>query len=358
MGLPPVKKPTWGRILEEIQSKPTIVPGRPPTPDFDGIRRAKLQRVFGITKRPLIIYATACTIPGKAVPFQALQLDFSDKLAFTEVTELLETGSDIDVMLHSPGGLAEAAEAIVDILRARFKHVRFIIPVLAKSAATMLALSGDEILLGPDGELGPTDPQFITSQGASPAQAIIDQFEMARKKIAENQGDVVVWAPILAQMGPALLAQCQTAIVLSRELVSRWLETYMFKGEPDAHTHAEEVAHFLADHSNFKSHARGVRLATLQNLRLKVDAFDTSTPLGQALWELYCAVDITLSNTATVRLVENHLGHAVLRSHGPPISLGIELQQAPPPPQAPAPAPRLPSPPSRPPLPKRRRGKR
>jgi membrane-bound ClpP family serine protease len=85
-------------------------------------------------------------------------------------------------MLYSPGGLPDAADSLVQILRSKFDYIRFIIPGVAKSAATMVALSGHELMMEHNAELGPIDPQFrfVKADGTpvvAPAQAIIDQFE-------------------------------------------------------------------------------------------------------------------------------------------------------------------------------------
>ena len=70
-----------------------------------------------------------------------------DMQAFMEVSQGLE-GDGLDLILHSPGGSPEAAEAIVSYLRSRFSHIRVIVPQLAMSAATMIACAADEIVLG------------------------------------------------------------------------------------------------------------------------------------------------------------------------------------------------------------------
>ena len=53
------------------------------------------------------------------------------------------------------------------------------------SAATMIACASDEIMMGKHSSLGPIDPQFIINSGqganAFPAQAILDQFEIAKE---------------------------------------------------------------------------------------------------------------------------------------------------------------------------------
>lgn len=52
------------------------------------------------------------------------------------------------MIIHSPGGSAEATEALVKYLRAKFQHIRVIIPYGAMSAPTMLACPADIIVMG------------------------------------------------------------------------------------------------------------------------------------------------------------------------------------------------------------------
>ena len=77
--------------------------------------------------------------------------------ALMEVTAGLHS-PDVDLILHSPAGSPEAAEAIVSYLRSRFTHIRVVVPQLAMFAATMIACAADEIVMGKHSFLGPTDP--------------------------------------------------------------------------------------------------------------------------------------------------------------------------------------------------------
>jgi hypothetical protein len=67
---------------------------------------------------------------------------------------------EVDVWLESPGGDAHAAYKLALILRHVACCVRIVVPDYAKSAATLLALVGDEIYLAPGAELGPLDAQI------------------------------------------------------------------------------------------------------------------------------------------------------------------------------------------------------
>src|SRR5437879_4491909 len=189
---------SWNSILEEINSLM-------PQPDrFDIIRRKKMKAVQEITGRPLIIYAADFIAPNPVkaqLTDSLISISLADKDSFDEVTRNLQNDSKIDVLLHSPGGSAEATESIVELLRERFSHIRFIIPNVAKSAATMLAMSGEQLLMDERSELGPTDPQMIFNQAGriivAPAQAIKDQFKAAQDEINADPQKLPAWVPIL-----------------------------------------------------------------------------------------------------------------------------------------------------------------
>jgi Serine dehydrogenase proteinase len=145
---------------------------------------------------------------------------------------------EVDLFLHSPGGSAEAAQSIVEYIRTRFDHIRVIVPGAAMSAATMIALSADEIVMGAHSQLGPIDPQFTIPRPegprSAPAQTILDQFELAKRGCADPK-NIAGWLPILRSYSPGLIAQCTHQRELGESFVARWLGRYMFKDDPDQH---------------------------------------------------------------------------------------------------------------------------
>jgi hypothetical protein len=65
------------------------------------------------------------------------------------------------LLISSPGGDARSAYQTAMIFRKHCREVTAIVPGGAKSAATLLALSANEIAWGTDGELGPLDAQLL-----------------------------------------------------------------------------------------------------------------------------------------------------------------------------------------------------
>lgn len=99
----------------------------------------------------LFVYAAAI---GKPIPDIALTMD--DYYIICDM--LKDTKSDkLDFMIETPGGNAVAAEEIVKFTRDIFSDNAFVVSGEAKSAGTLMVLSGDEILMTTGGSLGPID---------------------------------------------------------------------------------------------------------------------------------------------------------------------------------------------------------
>ncbi len=297
--------PTWGDILKELDATKTPAGA----PDTDGVRLKYLKRVYEATGRPVVLYATAF-LESRRMDAGLLQISLSDVQGFMEAVASIQ-GRDLDLILHSPGGYAEATESIVRYLRSRFDHIRVIVPLAAMSAATMLALAADEIVVGKHSQVGPIDPQVVlqTPEGAraAPARAILLQFERAKEDCRDPR-NLAAWTPILRGYGPGLLAQCVQQRDLAVALVEEWLATYMFRDDLDAAKHAREVAEWFADYDAFKSHGRRVGVDELARLRLRFSRLEDEQDVQDAVLSVFHATTLTFNRTASVKIIENHLG--------------------------------------------------
>ena len=141
-------------------------------------RRAAMTQIQSETKRPLLCYATQTSNVSDGAP---VAIDDGDLIGFSDLIDSVG-GSQADVFLISNGGSAEATERIVRRLRGRFEELRFLIPSNAYSAATLMCLSGDEILMLPEGTLGPIDPQI----NGVPTRAILRGFERLEARLAKE----------------------------------------------------------------------------------------------------------------------------------------------------------------------------
>jgi len=107
--------------------------------------------------RPLMVYVTSARqgpgasggIAGDAIGELLLQL-----------TALPRGVEALDLLIVSTGGDPTVAWRFVSLIRERVKNFAVLVPEAAFSAATLIALGADEIVMHPHGNLGPVDPQI------------------------------------------------------------------------------------------------------------------------------------------------------------------------------------------------------
>jgi hypothetical protein len=89
------------------------------------------------------------------------ELDDHTRDAFIASVRLLPPGEPITILIDSPGGSAKCAYQLASFLRKHCGGFKVIIPDYAKSAATLLVLGADEIVMSKHAELGPLDVQIF-----------------------------------------------------------------------------------------------------------------------------------------------------------------------------------------------------
>ena len=201
----------------------------------------------------------------------------------------------------------------MEYLRQRFDHIRVFALVAAMSAATMMALSADELFMGQHSQLGPIDPQFIinTPEGprSAPAKAILNQFELAKRECQKPE-NLAAWIPILRTYAPGLLTQCEDSQKLAVDMVAGWLERYMMNGEKNAAEKSREIAEWFADYESFRSHGRRVGREQAREIGLKVTDLEDDGELQDAVLSIHHAAMHTFSGTLAQKIIENHFGRA------------------------------------------------
>lgn len=108
------------------------------------------------------------------------------------------------LILESLGGSIEWAFWIAKALREHCEELDVVIPSNAKSAATLIVLSADRILLGARGEIGPLDPQRPDPTGSAVARSpleTIQGLQYLRKYYQESIDAVIMHLINSAGMG-------------------------------------------------------------------------------------------------------------------------------------------------------------
>lgn len=244
----------------------------------------------------MIVYASRFLDP--LPPNTPNLIEVSDVDGFTDLVNCVK-GNSVDVLIHSPGGSADATERIVQILRNRFKEVHFIIPHSAYSAATMLALSGDSISIHPSATLGPIDPQI----NGTPARSIKRGFEKVRDIIkSDGPESLPAYLPLIEKYSLDLLELCDDSERLSKELVSEWLRSYMCSDAKITPEKIEEIVTFFSDYDTHKTHSRPLNFKKIESFNLKITQLEGE--LKDLVWEAYLVINGFFSVTAFYKLFE------------------------------------------------------
>ena len=299
--------PNWSDILNSIEAlrQRSIATANQA---IDLTRRNYLQQLHKYRQRNIIAYYSGwLSKPG------ILQTDINDedKNGFLAAVHKLDRNLGLDLILHTPGGSLAATESIVDYLRKMFgRDIVAIVPQIAMSAGTMLACSCKEILMAKHSNLGPIDPHLK----GIPAYGVVDEFKRAFREIKKDNRKIQVWAPILSQYRPTFLLQCENSIVWSRDFVEEQLRTVMFYGTRNGKATSKSIVRKLSSFTGNKAHERHIHVEELKRMGLKITDIEADDQLQDLILTVHHCFIYTLQNSPAFKIVENHLGTAMVKN--------------------------------------------
>jgi hypothetical protein len=262
-------------------------------------RQGIIQDIQDATGRKLIAYISSFDHPGGAI-------DKSDVIGFGDLLHGLQ-GADIDLLLHSPGGDIDVAEKIVYLCWHRAKSIRVIVPESAKSAATLIALSSEKLIMSDTSELGPIDPQIVISSSTGepisrPASSFLDGLDEIKEDTARTGTLSPAYFPLLSQLDPALIDFCRKAIKRSERFAKKWLLRRQCNGNPKK---AGKIAKTLVDTKRYLSHGTVIDYQEAKSIGLDVDYCKPDDDIWQAIWRLYCAYEVSMRKDNLAKVFES-----------------------------------------------------
>lgn len=273
-------------------------------------RKKQLSRISELRQgRAILTFASAMT---KQAP---IAIDYDDRVPVLDQISNLQ-GEKIDVILETPGGSAEIVEDIVEQIRKGFSEVAMIVPGHAKSAGTIMVMAGDEILMEPASALGPIDAQMVQSGKRFSAHAFLEGLEKIKQEV-ESQGQLNrAYVPILQNISPGEIQNCENALSFAKTLVTKWLSKYKFKfwevhsstSEPvtddEKEKRAQEIAETLCDHGRWLAHGRSITISDLREMGLKITDFSEDAELFDAIHRYYTLLKMSFDTTNIFKIYE------------------------------------------------------
>lgn len=242
-------------------------------------RRRLIREIEARTQRVLLCYVSEGPL-----------IDREDVLHLEALLQAIEPGASITLLLNSPGGDVDVAEKLLHMIREsasppalqRPGDVEIVVPNWAKSAATIMALGADRVIMSDISELGPIDPQVRVQDSSYSVAAWLTAYQQA-EKLCLKHPDNPAFAVTYRSFDPAIIEMLRLAQlrarILAEEIGKRTGLNYTM------------VAETLMDTRRFPSHGQMIDWRTAEDIGLKnISHMPRTHTVWNMYWRLYLAL--------------------------------------------------------------------
>jgi ClpP class serine protease len=226
-------------------------------------------------------------------------IERDDVLGFVDLLHNVGDGKNVDLLIQTGGGDPDAAEKIICLIRSVTKTANFrvVVPDMAKSAGTLIAIGADKIVMSDSSELGPIDPQALMQDNKGnyawhPVQSYLDAFDELTTLVNSDPEDMASRL-LLAQLDPTKRKLYQAVMKRTRELAEKLLKDWMLANPKEGVAYTK-VASLLMETKTFPSHSQVVGYKEALSMNLSVEYLERESNEWKLYWELYCLQRIAL----------------------------------------------------------------
>jgi hypothetical protein len=214
------------------------------------------------------------------------EIDRNDVVGFVEMLHNIPENSPIDLLLNTCGGGVDACEKLVSLIHAKTcdQEFRVIVPDLAKSAGTLMALGADKIIMSDTSELGMIDPQFPMKDARGnefwiSVTSYLAAYEEHSEALRRNSTD-----PVALLMLDGFDAKTVKKFQRIRDRVRTFAEDMLKRhGAPSS-----SISGFLMDAARWKTHGQPIGHADAHQIKLPIEYLPPADERWARYWELYC----------------------------------------------------------------------
>jgi serine dehydrogenase proteinase len=257
-------------------------------------RIALYQKIENHRKRPLIVYVTS----KREGVYAIMSTDALPKII--EQIDALPAGSEaVDFLIASHGGDPMVAWRIMTLIRQRVKNVAVMIPQSAYSAATLVAFGADEIIMHPNGHLGPVDMQITTIGDSGQAKRFSTEdisafleFVRDNLKITDQEHIRILFELTCKEVGSLVIGFSARSSKLAVDLGERLLALHMADDE-----NRSKLRSIVENMSRkFQSHAYPVNRKEAVEMGLPVNK-ERDHDLEKLMWSAWLSLEQDLKES-------------------------------------------------------------
>ena len=290
---------SWSELNNEYNQ--AVVNGGSEKSGYNHILQKKsqlIQDLSTLTGRNTILYFSAFLNHGK----DSIHTDINDKdvNAFMETVRGTDKTKGLDLILHTPGGDVGATEQIISYLRSYFgENIRAIVPQMAMSAGSMIAVSCKSIMMGRQSCIGPFDPQF----GGIACQSMLREYEYAVREVTANPACLGLWQVMLSKVTPTFLTRCQQA----DELVDKLTDKILL-GKSLSKESISDIKKKFSTNEDTKIHNRHIDREECKGVGLTIEDLEDNQTIQDLVLGIHHCCMILADKTNIDKIVENNIG--------------------------------------------------
>lgn len=253
------------------------------------IRQAIMRQIEEKIGRRVVTFYTSFDYPTI--------IDDSDAATLEGILQAMDLSQGLTLILSSPGGSGVSAERIINVCRVYSGNdFEVIVPGMAKSAATMICLGAQRIVMSDTSELGPIDPQvFFSMNGVEsymPANIAIESYESLLEQAVKATGRIEPYLQLLSRYNPAEIRQFKELQDLGEDIAKRALATGMLK---DVQGKIDDAVLTFSDPTKRKIHERPIFWKEVSDAGLIVQHVDNRSELWLLISDLHQRAHLVVS---------------------------------------------------------------
>lgn len=206
-----------------------------------------------------------------------------------QIKQVPDEINEIDFLIISNGGDPIVALRVIGLLRERFEKINVLIPSVAYSAATVLSLGADKIVMHPYSHLGPVDPQITTKKqnpdgrdsylrfSTEDISNYIDFFK-EDASIKSEKYLTEIMKLLITDVSPIVIGLAKRSQKLSISLAEKLLSTHLKKPKE-----ASRIANQL--NSSYYHHGYTLSRDEAREIGLKIE--DSNKKTEEILWKIW-----------------------------------------------------------------------
>lgn len=234
------------------------------------LRQLLIRDIESITQRRLLVYF--------ANRQENAQIESRDIALMNELFNAVR-GEPVDIFLETNGGLTDATEALISLIKSSAPDLRVIVVNGAKSNGTLLCLASKSIVMGVTSELGPIEPAI------------------------QDIPCTILATDVVAKENYPLHMFGVYALEQSKSLAKKLLQDGMMNGKSEADI--DNTVRLLSSREVYFSHGSVIDYKEAEGLGLSVEYLHPDGGLWRRLWFLFCMYDHDCRRDRYLKIFEN-----------------------------------------------------